>query len=844
MGQGILSRTLRLGLVPLDVIAIAVESEWLPPASVLCCGARGSGALLRCANRSSQSSTGPKHGVAIVTLATPEVEDFAAYPAAINAAYARHFDHTFTIAAGSPRFSRGQPNLLWRAGNVGAVLDFLESGAGGAEWVAWLDADAAMVDFGSEDSLLSCIRQYASKETRIVISRGELIGPGASSLFNSGFMLLRRHSWTLKFVRRWWSELETGSENDQEVLERFYRRDELGARSRIALLPQGLFYSEIGDPVAGPPRVQHLVHLAGIPVEVRQGVFGRFWRGLCVATGSQSHGGERGAAIDASPWSQAIRDAYLEELLRFVAARTSGDDNSRRDTGADNGDEACNAAAALAPMSSSPVDESRNCLESAERLAHGLSRRGRLAEASSWAHGALAGRERWLGPLDADTLSSHGTLAGIAEMDGRLEDAVASAQQAVIGRRITYGPHHRATLLSEAKFGGLLTALGRLDEADQPSIVSQAFLTASLGAEHPSALSSATQLAALRQRQRRSAEAVVLYGDAARAAERGLGRKHATTLELQQSRLDVLLELGRADEARRLGRRLVAQRREVAGPTASPDVRVARAMESLSVAVGMGRKAATEAEPLLRNAAEIYDAALGTNAVLTISALQRLAEIAQASGRTTEAEHWFDRAWSAASAPDDLAPLPLTVAANAASVSREAAPRIALRARVANNFGSMLRSSGNSGGAGARTAEAELLLRAATNDFSTALGSHDQSTLRATGNLADLLRALGRHNEAFPLAERALLGMRALGTQAQADALTAESNYALLLHAADRQQEAEARYRAVLTMSENTFGSGGVEAASARADLRALLTRLGRAAEAGALSSSKHLSEL
>ena len=49
----------------------------------------------------------------------------------------------------------------------------------------------------------------------------------------------------------------------------------------MAILPMGLVYSEIGNPVSGPPDQQHVVHLAGIPDEVRMGVFLAFWKDLC-----------------------------------------------------------------------------------------------------------------------------------------------------------------------------------------------------------------------------------------------------------------------------------------------------------------------------------------------------------------------------------------------------------------------------------------------------------------------------------------------------------------------------------------------------------------------------------
>ena len=149
-----------------------------------------------------------------------------------------------------------------------------------ATWVAYLDADAAVVDF-SKDALSAVISAHASKETRLMVSRGELIGPGRSSLFNSGFALVRQHQWADDFVQLWLSQLSGSLANDQEVLEQLYRQDALNCQRHIVILPMGLVYSEIGNPISGPPDQQHVVHLAGVPDEVRRGVFSAFWHDLC-----------------------------------------------------------------------------------------------------------------------------------------------------------------------------------------------------------------------------------------------------------------------------------------------------------------------------------------------------------------------------------------------------------------------------------------------------------------------------------------------------------------------------------------------------------------------------------
>ena len=163
------------------------------------------------------------------------------FSAAINAAHAKTFGNSFQLATSS--FGLGSDlKLLWRAGNVATILEALKAArrsgrvqgprrsraertkvVPGASWIAYLDADAILVDF-SKDALADVVRAHSTKETRLMVSRGELIGPGTSSMFNSGFLLVRQHPWAYDFVQLWLSQLSSSNANDQEVLEQLYRQ--------------------------------------------------------------------------------------------------------------------------------------------------------------------------------------------------------------------------------------------------------------------------------------------------------------------------------------------------------------------------------------------------------------------------------------------------------------------------------------------------------------------------------------------------------------------------------------------------------------------------------------------
>ncbi|CAE7564624.1 Klc [Symbiodinium sp. CCMP2592] len=737
----------------LVLAGLAKELDRFNPETV-CCNIESVDGLLYCANASATAPA--KSHIHVTSLATREIHGYAVFSAAINAAHAKTFGNSFQLATSS--FGLGSDlKLLWRAGNVATILEALKV-APGASWIAYLDADAVVVDF-SKDALADVVRAHSTKETHLMVSRGELIGPGTSSMFNSGFLLVRQHPWAHDFVQLWLSQLSSSKANDQEVLEQLYRQDALSCRRHVAILPMGLVYSEIGNPISGPPDQQHVVHLAGIPDQVRTGVFSAFWRDLCGTNTSM-----------ALPGSLGLRQAYLEEMASFVS---QGDASAEM--------------VCLSPASA------RQCLEAAERLAYGLQLDGRQQEAVHWAAGALSGREQHLGTLDEDTLASRSTLATVMEAGGRKEEALAFSMAAWEGRKVTYGPKHRATMLSTARLGSQLLAHNRLEEAT-------VFLRAAqqadiLGPQHPSSISAAAALALAYAKQSRYTEALALYRQTAHSAAEGLGKHHATTLELRLGVADTLRQLGQNDEAAATSARLLRAHRRALKTKAlrSDQLRLARAIE---LVLGGRVETLPKRLKLIEEAAEVY-AKLDMKSS-RVSILRSGADMLQADARSSEAESWFRRA--------------LAVAEDTETEKSEKGLASAV-ASTANNLAMLLRSRG-------KGAEAEGLLRRAAQGFAK---DHQAAELRALGNLADTLRANGRLSEAFKISMRVMQSHELLDSED--DVLTAKSNHALLLYALGKRTESAALYSDVLQQAERVFGAMSRQAVAARADLEELRRR-------------------
>ena len=127
-------------------------------------------------------------------------------------------------------------------------------------------------------------------------------------------------------------------------------------------------------------------------------------------------------------------------------------------------------------------------------------------------------------------------------------------------------------------------------------------LTDVMGEEHSSSIAAMGALALARVKQGRLREAHVLYERATRSSARGLGKHHATTLDLRLGAVDALRQLGRHDEATAKGLRLLRAQRAAGSALRADEMRLARALE---LAAGPATAAGGLAQArLLQEAAE------------------------------------------------------------------------------------------------------------------------------------------------------------------------------------------------------------------------------------------------
>jgi tetratricopeptide (TPR) repeat protein len=212
-----------------------------------------------------------------------------------------------------------------------------------------------------------------------------------------------------------------------------------------------------------------------------------------------------------------------------------------------------------------------------------------------------------------------------------------------------------------------------------------------------------------------------------------------------------------------------------------------------------------EAEPLLRRALAIDEAAYGPDQPSVAADLNSLAALLQATNRLVEAEPLMRRALAideAAHGPDH--------------------PTVAI---TLNNLALLLQATN-------RLAEAEPLMRRALALGEAAQGPEHPTVAITLNNLAQLLQDTNRLSEAEPLMRRALaIDEAAYGPDHPVVAIDL-NNLALLLQATNRLSEAEPLMRRALAIDEAAYGPDHPDVAICLNNLATLLQATNRQAEA------------
>jgi tetratricopeptide (TPR) repeat protein len=184
-----------------------------------------------------------------------------------------------------------------------------------------------------------------------------------------------------------------------------------------------------------------------------------------------------------------------------------------------------------------------------------LEAQGDLAGARPLYERALAIREKVLGPEHPRTASSLNNLALLLKDQGDLAGARPLHERALAIREKALGPEHPHTATSFGNLANLLHAQGDLAGARQLYERALAIREKALGPEHPNTNAARGNLARLLLLIGHPTEALALGETALAAHDKVLGRDHTWTKESASVTADALDALGRTDEAKALRER-------------------------------------------------------------------------------------------------------------------------------------------------------------------------------------------------------------------------------------------------------------------------------------------------
>eukprot|EP00606_Chrysophyceae_sp_TOSAG23-5_P001617 GSChrysophyteH2.ASY1.ANO1.111.1 assembled CDS len=212
-------------------------------------------------------------------FAVPDIMDFATYHAAIMSSFAEQNGYIYRLI--TPASPDGHPAKLEPAdvrwNKVKLLIDALDPISGwakDADFIAWLDADAIILDLGLR---LEAVMEEQHPDADFLASADIRQG-----YINSGMLLLRNTEWTRTFLSRWWNLADRSTVCDQDAFDIVGMQQPTGQEiaTKINILRRDALNT---DPPATLKMLPHnqVLHLMGESTSYRTAVFQAAFKSIC-----------------------------------------------------------------------------------------------------------------------------------------------------------------------------------------------------------------------------------------------------------------------------------------------------------------------------------------------------------------------------------------------------------------------------------------------------------------------------------------------------------------------------------------------------------------------------------
>ena len=258
---------------------------------------------------------------------------------------------------------------------------------------------------------------------------------------------------------------------------------------------------------------------------------------------------------------------------------------------------------------------------------------GRLTDAEGVFEDALAGFHDVLGPDHPSTLVALSNLGQIYEKEGLFDEAEPLLKQAVAQFEAIYGTEHTESARARSNLALLHESQGNFREAEPLYVRTLALLESSLGPEHTETIAIRNNLAFLYFLMEQFEDAEAMFTTVHDQWLRQFGADHQNTLKAANNLARVQRRLGKLVEAEGLMLDTLTRRTAALGEDHLDVVRSTIDLGDLYI--DLDRLA--EAEEILTMALERAEYLLGEQHPYTFDAVNALARVKEAAGKTDEA---------------------------------------------------------------------------------------------------------------------------------------------------------------------------------------------------------------
>ena len=296
---------LAIFVIGAGILRVSAELPVLPVLSSCCQFEDNYSDLFECVLDASewQLKETSSSKIGLVTYTTENIIGYSAYSLAINTAYATHHGYRHMILTPENRADYEPADERWN--KVKILADALSPEEGtwsqhfeGVEYIAWMDADLAVVDL--EFELEAIITQYSDKD---ILLSSDPHPEEIFSLVNTGFVIVKNTPVAKAFLHEWWGDRSSRLSGwDQHAFTRLYLNgrdnDNKAFKDSVELLPPDAInthrpatkYHEPHNPV---------LHMIGSVLRHRKEVFSTGLHNLC--QGSTKEHREGSTASPARP---------------------------------------------------------------------------------------------------------------------------------------------------------------------------------------------------------------------------------------------------------------------------------------------------------------------------------------------------------------------------------------------------------------------------------------------------------------------------------------------------------------------------------------------------------------